>query len=545
MGYDALTIGNHDFDLGATALQEAIDNGEYILHKEGLGTNPTIITSNLHGLRGTEDYLVFEKAGYRIGVFALLGKGALKEIAMDNEELRVIPKKISRTKLKELRRNHNVTDTDLLKPYTISFEDPVLTAQRMVEILREEEKVDIVICLSHSGNDKRRRASEDEQLARRVPGIDVIISGHSHTVLKDPLMRNHTLIASAGNYGKYLGLIKLVSSNNNKAKVLDYRLIEINEDIAEDSLVKTAVEKFRQMLDIHFLQPVGLSFDKPLAMNKLFLSATSDGLALGSLIADAFKYTAQQNDNQHIDIAIAPRGTIRSDLFTGPITAADVFQILSLGKVSALQWGYPLVKLYVTGKELRDICEVDACVSKFMTDMQLFFSGLRYSYNSSSLIFNRVKKIEVMDSSGNYVEVVNKQLYSVVCGLYTAKLVGLMVDKSFSILSAKPKDSVGNSITDLNTAIIIDEKGKELKEWLALQSYLQSFPVDKDNLPQISFSDKLSNRKIKEKGFSLAKEIKYMNNFALYVYITSLLLSITFMFLSYIITRKIIRYYRK
>jgi len=544
MGYDAVTIGNHDFDFGASTLQEAIDNGEYIFHKEGIGTHPFIITSNLHGLRGTKDYIVVEKAGYRIGIFALLGKNALKDIAIDNEELKIIPKKVSRLKLKELRHHHTVTDTDLLAPYTISFEDPVLTAQRMVEILREKEKVDIVICLSHAGLDKQLNRSEDELLAKRVSGIDLIISGHSHTVLKEPLMVNRTLIGAVGNYGKYLGIIKLVLSNN-KTKAVDYRLLEINEAIAEDTVVKTAVEKFRQLLTERFLRPAGVVVDKPVAENKVYLSAAPDSLALGSLIADAFRYAAQQNDNQYIDVAVIPRGTIRSDLFPGQVTADDIFQILSLGKLSGTQWGYPLVKLYVTGKELRDICETDASISRFMPDMQLFFSGLRYSYNSRSLIFNRVKKIEVMDEAGNYVETVNDRLYSVVCGLYTAKLVGLVKDKSFHILSVRPKDAAGNALTDFTTAIITDEKGEELKEWIALQRYLKSFPVDNNDLPQISFSDRLSNRKIKEKGFSMIKEIKYMNSFALYVYITFILLSVTFMFLICVITRKIIKYYRK
>ncbi|MDR0294703.1 MAG: bifunctional metallophosphatase/5'-nucleotidase [Prevotellaceae bacterium] len=546
MGYDAVTIGNHDFDFGATALQEAIDNGEYILHKAGAGANPHIITSNLHGLQGTKEYIVLEKAGYRIGIFGLLGKDALKNIAADQRELYVIPKKVSRVKLRELRKKNeqHTRDEDILEPYTVSFEDPVLTAKRMVEILRNEEKVDIVICLSHSGTNKRHNRSEDEQLAEQVPGIDVIISGHTHSVLQDPLMAKQTLIGSAGAYGKYLGIIKLLSSEN-KIKFIDYRLVEINETIEEDSLTRTTAEKFSLVVNERFLQPAGIAVNEPIAVSKVFLPANPDSLALGSLVADAFRYTAQQNDEQYINVAAVPRGNIRSNLFPGPVTTADVFQILSLGNVSGTHWGYPLLKLYVTGKELRDICEVDASISWFMPDMRLFFSGLRYSYNSGSLIFNRVKKVEVMDSTGNYVELVNKQLYSIVCGLYTAQLVGFMEDKSFNILSVKPKDASSNAITDLLIAIIRDEKGEELKEWLALQSYLKSFPIGDNNLPQINFSDRLSERKIKEKGFSLKNEIKYMNNFALYVYVIFLLLSVTFLLLLFVITRKIIRWYKK
>ena len=79
----------------------------------------------------------------------------------------------------------------------------------MVETLKEKEKVDLVVCLSHTGTSPVKEHSEDEKLARAVPGIDVIISGHTHTILPKPIVVGTTVIVSAGSYGAYLGRLTL------------------------------------------------------------------------------------------------------------------------------------------------------------------------------------------------------------------------------------------------------------------------------------------------------------------------------------------------
>ena len=114
-------------------------------------------------------YLVKEIQGIRIGFYGIMGKNAAE----------VAP---------------------FARP--VKFRDPIDTSREMVWILREKEKVDIVICLSHSGIRKKKSPSEDDRLAREVPGIDIIVSGHTHTTMKDPLIVNKTIIVQAGAYGK-------------------------------------------------------------------------------------------------------------------------------------------------------------------------------------------------------------------------------------------------------------------------------------------------------------------------------------------------------
>ena len=182
MGYDVMTFGNHDFDFHpdglAKSLRKARDREKKL---------PVMVASNVvFSPDGKGDgnlkeafreypvvpYTVIERRGVKIGLFGILGKDAQ-------------------------------VDTHFAKPVT--FGDPVKTSKQMVTLLKDKEKVDVVVCLSHSGTSKVKKDSEDENLARAVPDIDVIISGHTHTVLSKPIITGKTLIVSAGSYGAHLG----------------------------------------------------------------------------------------------------------------------------------------------------------------------------------------------------------------------------------------------------------------------------------------------------------------------------------------------------
>ncbi len=163
MGYDATTFGNHEFDLGPDGL------GRSISVAAKAGRIPAVLASNtdfskkdptladLQRLAKTgviRRYTVIERGGIRFGIFGLLGKEAM----------------------------HYTSGG------AATFADPIETAKEMVKTLRDKEKVDLVIALSHGGLEKgkdgRYTEGEDVRLAEAVPGIDVVISGHSHTFLK-------------------------------------------------------------------------------------------------------------------------------------------------------------------------------------------------------------------------------------------------------------------------------------------------------------------------------------------------------------------------
>ncbi|UQT47073.1 5'-nucleotidase C-terminal domain-containing protein [Flavonifractor plautii] len=165
---------------------------------------------------------------------------------------------------------------------------------------------------------------------------------------------------------------------------------------------------------------------------------------------------------------------IRGSFPAGEITTSDAFNVSSLGSGADGTPGYPLISVWITGKELRDAFEVDASVSPLMPVAQIYGSGMTWTWNPRRMIFNKVTDCAQVLPDGSAVPIDDDRLYRVVTGLYTGQMLGTVNDQSFGILAITPKDAQGNVITDYEEHIIYNPNGSEVKEWYALASYLQS-----------------------------------------------------------------------
>ncbi len=458
MGYDAVTAGNHEFDYtidGFTAsLNAAVESGD---------TLPPYVMSNISvpegdakadALRsamdayGVKEYIVTEKSGCKIGIFGLMGAEAAE-----------------------------------LAPMSVPavFEDVKDTAQRMVKILKEQEKVDLVVCISHSGTKEDVAESEDEQLAKNVPGIDVIVSGHSHTVLQQPIVVDNTVIVSSGSDSAYLGSLDL--SYNGGWQVQGYSLRAIDDSIEDNAQIAAKVDAFKGLAD-QYLADYGHFYDEVIAYSPYQFTNINDmyyhpgDYALGDITADSYVYAvrhAEGEEYEPVDVSVVPVGVIRATINKGDITVADAFKILSLGTGPDGQSGYPLISVYLYGWELQNVCEVDASVAGLLADAQLYFAGLKETYNPNRLIFNKVTSAVLEREDGTTEAIEPDRLYRVVCSLYSGQMLAYVKEKSFGILSITPKDASGAEITDFNDQIIYTYEGNEIKEWQAVVSYLSSF----------------------------------------------------------------------
>lgn len=144
-------------------------------------------------------------------------------------------------------------------------------------------------------------------------------------------------------------------------------------------------------------------------------------------------------------IGIVPFGVVRGQLpHSGAITWRHLFELLSLGSNREGLTGYPLVKLYLYGKELFDICELDASYARPGNDLHLHFSSnLKYYGRAIGIPFMRITEVFV-----NGVPVERNRLYPIVTDLYTAQSIKLLEESSFGLLKAAPKDSSGNIVTN-------------------------------------------------------------------------------------------------
>ncbi|MGD0533471.1 MAG: bifunctional UDP-sugar hydrolase/5'-nucleotidase, partial [Methyloceanibacter sp.] len=407
MGCDATTFGNHDFDLGPDATAQAIA----VAFKAGRA--PAVIASNtdftgsdatLAGLqRLAEDgvihrYFVIDRGGIRFGIFGLLGKEA--QLYTDGAG-------------------------------AVKFSDAIEAAREMEKILRETEKVDVIIALSHGGmvkgKDGRFTDGEDVRLPMAVPGIDIVIGAHSHTELHEPIIVNgRTPVVQTGKYGQNLGEL-VITLSGGKLTVDSYRLVPIDDTIAGDRAIADEIDKFKTTVTEVVFASRGYSIDQPLAVAPRDIPNTFTDIAASTLLAnlctDAFRNATQA------DIGFTANGMMRAGFTRGKSgvqTVYDVFAVAPLGAgVLDSTAGSTLMTGYFTGQELKHLLEF------FLVDNPAhpgeFFpraSGMRFRYDPSRPQFDVVTALEMGDLDRGYraIDISGKdeRLYSLTCPLMIA-----------------------------------------------------------------------------------------------------------------------------
>ena len=232
-----------------------------------------------------------------------------------------------------------------------------------------------------------------------------------------------------------------------------------------------------------YLGRYGMTYDQTLTRTDFDLappvSGVQSGNALGELVADSFRWAVKNLEADSPDVftvAVTADGVLRAPLSRGEITTSMAFDVLSMGVGSDGTSGFPLVGVYLTGRELKAIAEVDASVTPLMPAAQLYTSGLNYAFNTHRMFFNRVTEVRVSEFGGGLGEIDDdNELYRVVTGMYSAQMLGTVKSKSLGLLSLEPKMADGSPVTDFEACILRDENGSEIKEWYALAAYLQSF----------------------------------------------------------------------
>jgi 2',3'-cyclic-nucleotide 2'-phosphodiesterase (5'-nucleotidase family) len=471
LGYDATTFGNHDFDFypsGTAGMLRAT-------RLKAFSPLPRLVIANLRFSDSdpgddelikafreypVRNYTVIRRNGLRIGIFGLLGKDASE-------------------------------DSPYAKP--LSFSNPIKAARETVKLLKEQEKVDLIICLSHSGTSHDQTHSEDEILAAVAPGIDLIVSGHTHTILHSPIMTGKTIIVSAGSYGTWLGVLDLDIDKKNRVSVGGYRLRKIDASIPEDPNIARSIEDFRHLIEQRYLSHFGYHFDQMLAFQPFggqtieYTYANPGETGLGNLVTDAYRYAIEQaeGNRRHIDAAVDVLGCIRESLYKGNIRVSDVFQTASLGPVQNGYCGNTIVVVYLTGNDLKNLLEVHTSIAPSKNDALLSVSGIRFRYNPNRMIFDRVTSIEIEGADSRFRPMEKERLYSVAINSYLTSLIDLIGKKSFGILTITPRDESGNPVSEKDkNRLTVTRNGKPLREWVALAEYISSFP-EKSGIPTV------------------------------------------------------------
>jgi 5'-nucleotidase / UDP-sugar diphosphatase len=504
MGYDATTFGNHDFDLGPEGLASGIDVAAKAGHI------PAVVASNTdcskddatlsHLQRLTKAgvirrHVLIERGGLRFGVFGLMGKESM------------------------LYTNASA----------LTYPDAIETAKEMVTLLRETEKADIIICLSHGGLEKNQDGSftdgEDVRLAKAVPGIDVVIGAHTHTELRRAIIVNgRTPVVQTGKYGENLGEL-VISLDSGTLTVESYTLLPIDDTIAGDKAIAGEIEAFKPMVTAALFASRGYSIDQPLCTVAQDVPNTFADIAastpLSNLITDAFRKATNP------DIGFSVNGTARSGLTKGKSgvqTVYDIYAVAPLGAgVLDPTAGSTLVTGWFTAPELKNILEF------FLVDNPShpgdFFpraSGMRFRYDATRPKFDVVTAIELGDIDRGYtvidISAKNKTLYSVTCSLYVGMFLVSIPKITKGQLPLVPKNKKGeplaskvealdlprgstpdllppSAVLDSNSVVTKATGGavQEIKEWEAIMDHLRTLPVkNPGELPTLVIDERVN-----------------------------------------------------
>ena len=520
MGYDATTFGNHEYDYlpsgFASMLNAAANSGDPLPNileanylpplegEEGYTEDSAAVWAAFENY-GVEEYMILERGGVYFAIFGVMG-----------------------------------VNSDACAPNSgMILHDIAATSQRVVDAaigdcVATYGVEPIVIALSHTGTSGGQ--GEDYELAQAVTGIDLIISGHTHTTLEEAIMVNDTAIVSVGEYGKNLGVVQL---DREDGSLVSYKMVPIDENVEEDPTVAALVESFKSDVENDYLSKYGVSFDQVVAHNTIPFETVDDVYAtqhestLGNVYSDAYHWAVEQNGIE-VDVALTASGVVRESLPLGDITVSDVFNASSLGVGTEGE----LIAIYITGTDLKNALEVDASVQPLMSGAQLFMSGVEYSFNTNRMLFNKVDYAMLRKADGTLEAIEDEKLYCVVTGMYAGQMLGNVETSSFGLIKITPRDAEGNpiAVSDLVNYVVRDENGMALKEWYAISSYLMAMGGEMD--AQYAQTD---GRKVVYSSLNPVDLLRNANKFT-YILLAVVLVLILIVIL---ITKGIIRLFRK
>lgn len=201
MGYDASTMGNHDFDNGLEGFLKVLPNAKFPFITSNYDFSNTILDGK------TEKYKIFNKNGIKVGIFG---------VGIELDGL------VGKKQYKETQ-----------------YLDPVEIAQHYADFLKNDKKCDLVICLSHIGYDYRDEPNKisDKLLAAKTDNIDLILGGHTHTFLPEPQTftnksGRNVLVNQVGFAGLLLGRIDFYLDKNKSVKNISW-----NNQVIDDRIL--------------------------------------------------------------------------------------------------------------------------------------------------------------------------------------------------------------------------------------------------------------------------------------------------------------------
>jgi len=330
LGFDAMELGNHEFDWGWPELQKMIALARFPY----LAAN--IVNKNGSAAPGIKSFISLERKGLKIAVIGI-----------------ITPETPFTTNPKSIK--------------DFKFREPEKVLPDLISGARKGG-AKLIIVLSHCGLDR------DRAIAQRVPGVDVIIGGHSHTVVTPPVIEGKTIIVQAGSWGNYLGVLDL-ELDASSGRVIQYsrnnlKAVTAGQYSLFDANIDGMVQKYHEKIKKEFSRVVGET--------KTDLLRSPDMESnLGDLICDAMRKEAGAQ------VAFYNSGGIRANIFKGKIRLEQAYETLPFDNL--------IVSMDLTGRQIKEIMEHSA--SREFGILQI--SGMEVKINPENPKGKRVVEAQI------------------------------------------------------------------------------------------------------------------------------------------------------
>ncbi|MDR1869149.1 MAG: 5'-nucleotidase C-terminal domain-containing protein [Treponema sp.] len=329
MEYDAVVFGNHEFDGVQEKLNAQIAKASFPFVSSNIKTKDGVFL-------GGNQYIVKDYGNFTVGIFGITTLRTLTIASPDS---------------------------------SLVFINEIEAAREAVDILRNKENVDIVIGLTHIGDVKETADHITSiELARAVPGIDIIVDGHSHSFMDKPKEAGGAYIISANEWGKYVGYGRLIIQNG-KLAGFSWTPIPIGPDPEVTAMLKPYIEKANSTLK----EEIGEAAETFVFGNRL---TRYQETAIGNLVTDANAWYFRTVSGQDIDFVFHNGGNIRAELPAGQITQERILTILPFENY--------LFIVSMTGSQIIELFDFVATIPQGNGGFPQFSSDVRYTVDKTS-----------------------------------------------------------------------------------------------------------------------------------------------------------------
>ncbi|MEG0471576.1 MAG: 5'-nucleotidase C-terminal domain-containing protein [Solibacillus sp.] len=404
LGFDAMTLGNHDFDLGSSP------EGHQALVDFVQAANFPVVTANTD----------FSKDAIFDGLFTDLissepenGQiyaGMVKEI--NGEKVGIFGLTTEETK---------VTSS----PNKVTFENYIKEAEKAVKAF-EGMGINKIIALTHIGFDDSADYDNDQILAKAVPGIDVIVGAHSHTKIEEPYIvdtntvgekKDATIIVQAGEQANYLGTLDVEFDEQGVVVAHEGQLIDVAKLAANPKGTKMLAQ-YKEKVDVFASNEIGVTLTEPLTNPRKnttadTVSVRSDETALGNIITDGMLAKAKSFTGKNVVMALQNGGGIRSDIPAGNVTLGQAITVLPFTNTLAV--------MDISGADLLEAFEFSVRQAPEENGGFLHIAGAQLVYDSSKEAGSRIVSLKYYDEKTKaYVDIKADQTYTVATNAFTA-----------------------------------------------------------------------------------------------------------------------------